>query len=213
MSRGQKFETDYIDVATRIAEVRGDAEKHYPEGSFQPLDAAHPYRLEVIDGQAYVVYVAAFYRTPDDTRPGVGAAWETVPGRTAFTRGSELQNAETSAWGRALIAALAADSKRGIASAEEVRNRKAEQDPDQRLAERHRPAEDPWEVVEVDGVWVEEWLTRLTAAGEEADLATLWTEAVAAQKNRKIDTATADMLIGQWKTRRAELTGTPEAAA
>jgi len=50
-------------------------------------------------------------------------ASEPVPGKTNFTRDSELMNAETSAWGRALIAVGAADAKRGIASANEVRNR------------------------------------------------------------------------------------------
>src|SRR5690606_40824121 len=67
------------------------------------------------------VVVAAAYRTPDDQRPGIGMAYEPYPGRTPYTRGSELQNAETSAWGRAIVAALAADTRRGIASAEEVR--------------------------------------------------------------------------------------------
>lgn len=118
----QKFASDYIDVATRIAEIRGDAERIYPEGSFQPFA---PWQIVEAGGQTFVAYTAAFYRTPDDPRPGVGTAWEPVPGKTNFTRDSELQNAETSAWGRALIACLAADTKRGIASADEVRNRQS----------------------------------------------------------------------------------------
>ncbi|MGI5223010.1 hypothetical protein [Nocardia sp. CA-290969] len=111
---------DYVEVAQRIAEVR---EKLHPQGSFQPADPARPYAIEVIDGQTYLIVVAAFYRTPEDTMPGIGMAWEQVPGKTPYTRGSELQNAETSAWGRALVAALAADTKKGVASADEVRNR------------------------------------------------------------------------------------------
>ena len=106
---------DYIDVATRIVEFR----TIYPTGSLQQLD------LQFIDfaGKSWVVYTAAAYRTPDDERPGVGTAWEPVPGTTNFTRDSELQNAETAAWGRAMVAALAVDTKKGIASAEEIRNR------------------------------------------------------------------------------------------
>jgi hypothetical protein len=69
------------------------------------------------------VYSAAAYRTPDDQLPGVGWAYEPIPGPTNFTRDSELQNAETAAWGRAMVAALAVDTKKGIASSEEVRNR------------------------------------------------------------------------------------------
>jgi hypothetical protein len=110
------FAEDYIDVAARITEFR---QKH-PEGS---LRMAEPFRVEFIDGQAYIAYMAAAYRTPDDPAPGMGAAWEPVPGKTPYTKGSELQNAETSAWGRAIVAAGAADAKK-VASANEVANRR-----------------------------------------------------------------------------------------
>lgn len=118
------FADDYIDVPTRIAEFRDK----YPTGSLQPADMAVPYRIETIGDQIYITVVAAAYRSPEDKLPGVGMAYEVFPGKTNFTRGSELQNAETSAWGRAIVAALAADTKRGIASAEEVRNRVAERE-------------------------------------------------------------------------------------
>jgi hypothetical protein len=74
----------------------------------------------------FIVYYSAAYRTPDDQRPGIGAAWETFPGHTPYTANSELMNAETSAQGRAIVAALASDSKRGVSSREEIRNRQAE---------------------------------------------------------------------------------------
>ena len=67
--------------------------------------------------------MALAYRAPDDPMPGIGTAWEPFPGRTPYTRDSELMNAETSAWGRAIVATLAADTNKGIASREEVRNR------------------------------------------------------------------------------------------
>lgn len=116
--------SDYVDVATRIAEFRS---KH-PDGSLQPADLSVPYRVETIGDQTFIVYQAAAYRTPDDMRPGIGTAWEQFPGRTPYTKGSELQNAETSAWGRAIMAVLAADARRGVASQEEIRNRRAERD-------------------------------------------------------------------------------------
>ena len=110
---------DYIDVATRIIEFR----EKFPTGSLQQLD------LKFIDfaGKSWVVYTAAAYRTPDDAKPGVGTAWEPVPGPTRFTKDSEVQNAETAAWGRAMVAALAVDTKTGVASMQEVRNRQVEQ--------------------------------------------------------------------------------------
>lgn len=115
MAQEKKGPLDYIDVATRIVEFRT---KH-PEGSLQQVD------IKFIDfaGKSWVVYTAAAYRTPDDPRPGMGTAWEPTPGPTNFTRDSELQNAETAAWGRAMVAALAVDTKKGVASSEEVRNR------------------------------------------------------------------------------------------
>lgn len=127
---------DYIDVATRIAEFRA----RHPEGTLAPWNPAKPFEIiRMLEGvtkdgksieQTFIVVVAAAYREPDDPHPGVGMAWEVFPGRTPYTLGSELMNAETSAWGRAIIAVGAADSKKGIASAEEVRNRQAERDAD-----------------------------------------------------------------------------------
>ncbi len=132
---------DYIDVAQRIAEFRI---KH-PEGSLQPLNPGQPFEIREIAGTdkngkevrgTFIIYTAAAYRTPDDPRPGVGCAYEVFPGRTPYTAGSELQNAETAAWGRAIVAALAADTRAGVASQQEVRNRQAE---------RGQPAGDAWE--------------------------------------------------------------------
>ncbi len=110
-----KLADDYVDVAARIAAFR---EKH-PDGSLQQVSLD----FREVAGAWWVVYTAAAYRSPDDDRPGHGTAWEPVPGRTPYTKDSELQNAETAAWGRAIVAALAADTRKGVASADEVRSR------------------------------------------------------------------------------------------
>lgn len=89
------------------------------------------------DFDVFIVYTAVAYRSPDDRKPGIGVAWEPYPGRTPYTKASEVMNAETSAQGRAIVAALASDSKAGVASREEVRNRRAE-----RLSTT--PPDDPW---------------------------------------------------------------------
>ena len=118
MAQGnQQFAKDYIDVATRIASFR---EKH-PEGSLRPYDPAEPIRIITLGDRTYLQYVAAAYRHPEDSSPGIGVAWEPYPGRTPFTKDSEAMVAETSAWGRAIVAALAADTKHGVASAEEIK--------------------------------------------------------------------------------------------
>ena len=101
---------DYIEVSERIQRFY----EKYPDGSLQGswewLDEAHN----------VIVYRAEAYRTPDDPRPGVGYASEPYPGTSNFTRGSEIMNAETSGWGRA-IASKGIAVHRGIASAQEVR--------------------------------------------------------------------------------------------
>lgn len=108
--------TDYVDVAERIRQFY----ERYPDGSLQSGLAP---QLFMVGDKTFVAYHALAYRTPDDPRPAHGWAWEPVPGPTPFTKDSELQNAETSAWGRAIVA-LGFETKH-IASANEVRNRQA----------------------------------------------------------------------------------------
>lgn len=105
---------DYVDVNTRIAEFY----ERYPEGSLK--SGSEPSILEV-GGKWFVAYHAQAFRTPDDPAPADGWAWEPVPGPTNFTRDSELMNAETSAWGRAIVA-LGFKTKH-LASQNEVENR------------------------------------------------------------------------------------------
>lgn len=102
---------DYVDVAERLKRFR----EAYPNGSLQQVS------VQFIDfaGKSWVVYTAAAYRSPDDTRPGHGTAWEAVPGTSNFKRDSEVMNAETSAWGRAIVAVLASDTKK-IATRNEI---------------------------------------------------------------------------------------------
>lgn len=108
---------DYVDVAERIREFR----KAHPTGSLQQ----HAIDFREFAGKNWVIYTATAYRTPEDERPGMGTAWEQVPGKTPYTRDSELQNVETAAWGRAIVAVLAADTKK-VASRQEVQSRSAD---------------------------------------------------------------------------------------
>lgn len=83
---------DYQTVDHRLDEFFA----RYPDGSIQSVI------VEMTDSR--VTVEASAYRTPDDQRPGVGLSSLAIPGSTPYTRGSELENAETSARGRALVA-------------------------------------------------------------------------------------------------------------
>ena len=103
---------DYIDVKTRVAEFY----QRYPDGRLvteQAFGTTEP------DDVPRVWVKALAYRTADDPHPGTGWSWMVLPGSTPYTRGSEIENAETSAWGRA-IGALGIGIAGSIASRDEV---------------------------------------------------------------------------------------------
>lgn len=107
---------DYVQVNERILAFT----ERYPDGSLQA-------ELVSLDDKLVVMRAYA-YRTPEDKRPGIGYSSLQIPGTTPYTKGSEIENCETSAWGRA-IAALGFEVKRGIASQEEVRNKHQDEPP------------------------------------------------------------------------------------
>ena len=134
MAFDKKSLDEYVEVNERIIEFY----EKFPNGSIQSEIVEHitgswisverkdkygkPYEArERTDG---LIAVKAYaYRTPDDPRPGIGHSWIEIPGSTPYTRTSELENAETSAWGRAL-AALGLKVKRSIATKDEIENKK-----------------------------------------------------------------------------------------
>ena len=101
---------DYIEVSERIQRFY----EKYPDGSLQGS------WTWMGPGHDVIVFTAEAFRSQEDSRPGIGHASEPYPGLTSFTKNSEMMNAETSAWGRA-IASLGIAVHRGIASAQEVR--------------------------------------------------------------------------------------------
>lgn len=103
---------NYVDVPHRIKLFY----EKYPNGSLQ-MDPN--LKFQQVGDQLIVIGQAWAFRTPDDPRPGIGTAQEYLPGKTAFTRGSEIQNLETSCWGRA-IGALGIGIEKAIATKEEV---------------------------------------------------------------------------------------------
>ncbi len=154
------FAEGYVDVATRIAEFY----QRYPDGSLQ-MD---PIEWVEVDGQRFIMGRAYAYRTPDDVRPGIGTAWEAVPGRTPYTKGSEVMVLETSSWGRA-IAALGIATHQGIATQQEVNAAKARQS----FPPPHPPKNGAWRDIPVN----EKGMTMIQTASRKRGLSELhWLE-------------------------------------
>jgi len=105
----------YVEVKVRIQEFYAT----YPTGALV-TSKVKVFPIDEIDGSGRVMVQAKAYRSPDDPHPGVGTSWMVVPGKTPYTNGSEIENCETSAWGRA-IAAVGIKIDQGIASAQEIR--------------------------------------------------------------------------------------------
>jgi hypothetical protein len=106
---------DYKTVPERIEELKAQFPLAVLRSRIVDLPAAFADRYLAVEAECWL--------TPDHPRPALGLAWEPVPGKTPYTEDSELQNAETSAWGRAIVAALAADTSKGIASREDIQQR------------------------------------------------------------------------------------------
>lgn len=98
---------DYVTVAERVEQFYAK----FPDGSLQ---------AEVLElNESRVVMRASAYRNPDDPRPAIAHSMLTIPGKTPYTRDSEVENAETSAIGRA-IALLGFEVKKSLASRNEL---------------------------------------------------------------------------------------------
>jgi hypothetical protein len=129
--RSDSFLDSYVDVATRIDRFYAK----YPNGRIE-TEMLH-YELEFIrsvteDGEeiyrprGYVAFQARCYRSSTDSAPaGVGHSQMLIPGPSSFSRGAEMENAETSAVGRA-IAMAGFEVKDGVASREEVRKNRSD---------------------------------------------------------------------------------------
>ena len=85
---------DYVDVPTRLKL----ALERWPDLRVQELG----YRLEQFGDTPTIVCEVRVYRTADDPYPAIATASEPLPGKTPYTRDSELMNGFTSALGRAL---------------------------------------------------------------------------------------------------------------
>ncbi len=111
---------DYVDVKERVRLFY----ERWPEGALVTDEA---YMSQDPDGKVRVWCKALAYRTPGDEHPGVGWSTLEVPGSTPYTKGAEVENTETSAWGRA-IGALGIGIVKSIATTDEIANKEGEAD-------------------------------------------------------------------------------------
>jgi hypothetical protein len=105
---------NYVDVATRLKL----ALERWPDLRIREIS----HTVEVYNDQTVLVCQVEVYRTPDDPIPSVASASEPLPGKTPFTRDSELMVGMTSALGRAL-GYMGIGITGSIASKNEVQNR------------------------------------------------------------------------------------------
>jgi hypothetical protein len=78
-----------------------------------------PHTVETIGDQTFLCCTVWVFLTPDDSRPVRGSVLEPMPGRTPYTKNSELMVGFTSAVGRAL-GYLGYGIDKSIASSDEV---------------------------------------------------------------------------------------------
>jgi hypothetical protein len=108
---------DYVEVKDRLAQ----ALKAFPE--LRVIE--EPATTMSIGDRLFLVCRVLVHRDHLDPMPVVASAWEPLPGRTPYTKDSELMVGFTSALGRAL-GYMGFGISRSLASANEVKNRAPE---------------------------------------------------------------------------------------
>jgi hypothetical protein len=104
--------SNYVEVSDRLREWY----EKYPTARIVTSVLEHT--------EKRVIVRAEVFRKAEETLPaGAGHSALAIPGTTPYTRGAELENAETSAIGRALVAAGLPSKK--VASADEVLSKRA----------------------------------------------------------------------------------------
>jgi len=105
---------NYVDVPTRL---RMALDKH-PE--LRIVESG--YRVEEFGAGTVLICTVTIYRSPEDTHPVVASAQESLPGKTPYTKDSELMVGITSAVGRAL-GYMGFGIDKSIASSNEIKAR------------------------------------------------------------------------------------------
>lgn len=121
---------NYVDVPTRLKLLF----EQYPNASV----VADPPCIRDIAGHAFIEVTVTITCNDEHNRMARASAWESFPGKTPYTKDSEMMNAETSATGRA-CGLLGIGLKSSVASLDEVRARR--QQPSEQLHPSSQPAD------------------------------------------------------------------------
>lgn len=180
------FAADYVEVADRIRAWY----EAYPNGRIV---------TEIVQLTDKVVVVkASAYRgeTQGEAPAGVGHSSMNIPGSTPYTRGSELENTETSAAGRALVMAGLPSKK--VASGDEIRAKSG-------VAPKADPivaaAKNIFDDIEIkDSPVVIDWLSAIDAANDAAELQKIGQEIAGLDLSEN----ERGVLQNAWKNKRAK---------
>jgi hypothetical protein len=196
---------DYVDVAERIRAWY----EAYPNARIETRIIEHNEKRVVVEARAYRGLkfdgAADELGFMDDRPAGIGHSAMQIPGATPYTRGSEIENCETSAVGRALVMA-GLPSKR-IASDDEIRS-KAAPTKAAPVQEREKTKTDDEEILKAavaafDGPTpaAVEWADSINAAASVTDLAKVGQQIATA----KLSLEDKNYLQSVYKSRKAAL--------
>ena len=180
------FAADYVEVADRIRAWY----EAYPSARIETEIVSISDKLVVVKAQAFRG------EAPDEKPAGVGHSSMNIPGSTPYTRGSELENTETSAAGRALVMAGLPSKK--VASGDEIRAKSgAAQKADPVVA----AAKNIFDDVEIkESPVVLDWLSAIDGANDAAELQRVGQEIAGLDLSEN----ERGVLQSAWKNKRAK---------
>jgi hypothetical protein len=201
----KKFAEDYIDVAERLRAWY----EAYPNARIETSIVSHT------DSRVTVKALAFRGDTSDpdvsgrprpygfEERPaGVGHSSMAIPGSTPYTRGSELENTETSAVGRALVMAGLPSKK--VASGDEIRAKGGTTiKPSPAMQEREKQKVDDEAILRAaqsnfsEDAALLDWRDAISGAGNATELAAVAQQIAASQLD-----ADQKRYLGQYYTAR-----------
>lgn len=180
------FAADYVEVADRIRAWY----EAYPNARIET-------EIVQINDKIVVVKAQTFRgETPDEKPAGIGHSSMNIPGSTPYTRGSELENTETSAAGRALVMAGLPSKK--IASGDEIR---AKSGPAPKADPVVAAAKNIFADVEIkESPTVLNWLDAIDSASDASDLQRVGQDIAGLELSEN----ERGVLQSAWKNKRAK---------